>query len=747
MADDNNDDELVEFIDEPSEEDAAVQTAAEAWSILIVDDEEQVHRATRFALESCRILGRPLAFTSAYSAAEARTLLGSGAEFACVLLDVVMESEHAGLGLVSYIRETLDNDRTRIVLRTGQPGYAPEVEVIQKYDINDYKAKSELTSNRLITTLTAAIRSYEQIRTIEENRRGLELIIDGGTNLFKERAVKTFSRGVLMQLCSLLHIEQNGFLCCHYENLPLDRLKVLAASGAYEKYTGAGLESLDNETVRADIQRVFEQKESIVEAERVVLYSVSPNGDELVIHVSSRQPLSEVDIRLLELFAVNIAVGFDNASMFERLEHLAYSDPLTGLPNRNSLPRNLEPFIEAQAPFALVLVDIDNFQAVSDGLGHAVGDQTLMQVAQRLSDHFGEQCCLTRISGDSFCLVIPGDDRAGIDAQLNALQQSFRDGFTVEGHEIPLTLTVGVALFPQHGNNAETLAQNASIALKQAKRTQRASHCFFDPDYERDLLKRLRIANELRTCVEKRCLELHYQPQMSLGSRRIVGAEALVRWRREDQRLVSPADFIPIAESSGHIVSMGAWILEEACRKQLVWVHETGKHIDVAVNVSLRQLKDDDFFNILDDVLARTSIDPRHLELEITETMMMADTELLRDLLQAIRQRGVKIAVDDFGTGYSSLSYLQQLPVDRLKIDRSFIEGLHQRSEDQVIAALVVEMGHLLNLNVIAEGVENKAQEAQLIKLGCDDVQGFYYAKPQAHEAFVRLLEQFSAPD
>lgn len=736
-----SDDELIRFEDEGSPV-AEHEAPDEGWRVLIVDDEELVHEATRYSLKDTLFLGRPLQLFSVYSAAEARKVLSEEPEFAVILLDVVMESHDAGLTLVSFIRDTCDDHCVRIILRTGQPGYVPEVDVIQKYDINDYKSKSELTRNRLITSVTAAVRAYQQLKTIEASRRGLTKIISAANELFKERAVKTFSQGVVIQLCSLLQIPEEGFVCCHFDGGEANTLTILAGSGRFAPGTVLNLADTEEEPLIAYIREVYREKRNKIWPDRVVLHITSPNGDELVVHIFTRERLNDIDQQLLELFSVNIAVGFDNARMFEHIERLAYIDSLTELPNRASLSDTLATHLKQGDPCILIDLDLDNFQAINDGLGRHMGDRVLCAVAERLQQEFGDAGVVARIAADSFAVLILSDDQAAIEDRLRRFIKRFERNLEMGGNEIPVSMTAGLAVAPAHGKRAEALLQNAGIALKEAKRVLRSSCCTFDPSYEKALQHRLRIGRELRHCVEHDELVLHYQPQVSLRRQRVIGVEALVRWRKHN-RLIPPADFIPIAENSGHIIAIGTWVLEEACRTQVQWREQLGQDLTMAVNVSMRQLKDPDFFSVLDDIIGRTGIEPRHLELEVTESMMMIDTGKLWEILTEARQRGIKVAIDDFGTGYSSLSYLQQLPVDRLKIDRAFVTGIDQRSESQVIAALVVEMGHLLKLNVIAEGVESEAELAQLRKLGCDDAQGFLYARPLESEALVEFVRQF----
>jgi len=722
-----HDEDLLEFAEE-ADVGAAPVVEVEPWPILIVDDDEEIHRATKFALRGLVLFDRPLLFDSAYSGREAREKL-IGKSYCCILLDVVMEADDAGLQLVGYIRDHLNDSAVRIVLRTGQPGYAPEVEVVQKYDINDYKAKSELTSSRLITTLASALRSYQQIRTIEANRRGLEMIIGAASNLLAVQAVNRFSTGVLIQICSLLQVPEDGVLCAQSHGDDSREPTVVAASGRFSEFRGRPIHDLGNSTLVDDIREALRRKQSLYESDRTVLYIRSPRGEELIVHVIARRALSELDRKLLEVFSINIAVGFDNAFLFEALEDLAYWDRLTRLPNRIAFEREIEQRGKVGRPFSVVVADIDNFQAVNDGLGHEIGDRTLQVASSILRSVFGADAFIARTSADTFALV-HGGEPADLEARLRDLAKRLENNIAVDGNDIPLSMSLGIARYPEHGEDVSIVFRNAGIALKHAKRVSRSSFQVFDTQFERDLQTRLQTIRELRYSVEKKCLRLFYQPQVELASGDVFGVEALVRWQRTPNELVSPLLFIPAAEDSGHIVAIGEWVLREACLQQMIWRKQSGRVLRMAVNVSMRQLKDPDFVSMVRGVLAETSVDPQNIEIEVTESLMMEDTLGLSAVLQQVRSMGIRVAIDDFGTGYSSLSHLQRLPIDRLKIDRAFITGLTQRPEDQVIAALVINMGHLLHLRVIAEGVETLEQKQRLLEMGCDDGQGYLFGRP-----------------
>ncbi|RRJ84544.1 GGDEF/EAL domain-containing response regulator [Aestuariirhabdus litorea] len=723
-------DDLLVFMDEG--EPAPTGNGNPPWKILVVDDEQQMHQATRFALADFSFSDRPLKIISAYTAREARSIIESEPDLACIFLDVVMESEDAGLKLIPVIREEMHNHAVRIILRTGQPGYAPEVEVIQRYDINDYKAKSELTQTRLFTALTSALRCYQQIRTIEAGREGLEMIVQSSSDLFAYRAVKQFASGVLTQICSLLHIQAEGVICAHTNTLlHLSRMNILAAAGQYSELVGQPLGTVGNSQLSKDIELVLQQKQSLYLDDRTVLYLQLPSRDEIAVHISTRTPLQDIDRQLLEVFCINITIGFDNAQMFERIESLAFKDQLTNLPNRVSFLKRIEDkLLHSSQQFMIIIADIDNFQAVNDGLGGDIGNETLRTIGRMLNSCCPTNEILARLGGDLFGLIVPYRSEQQVEQVLESILGKFIEPVTIEKNHIPISLSLGVSRAPRDGVSAELLFREAGIALKHSKRKHRGGYTLFSEEMTLKLRTRLETINELRSAIDNDELYLLFQPQVNLSSGRLEGVEALIRWCKPDGTQVYPTDFIPAAEDSGLIVQIGLWVLNHACLQQVAWKQTATGPIRMAVNVSMRQFQEPNFVESVITTVQQTGITPSDLELELTESIIMSDSRVLSHKLNQLREAGIQIAIDDFGTGYSSLSYLQSLPLDRLKIDRAFIENIDSRAEDASIAAMIVAMGHELKLSVLAEGVETPAHEAVLKKLGCDEAQGYYYAKP-----------------
>lgn len=555
------------------------------WRLMVVDDEPDVHRATTFALAGVKILGRSLQFLHAYSAKEATQLLRTEEDVAVVLLDVVMEREDAGLALVKTIRQDFKLSELRIILRTGQPGYAPEIETIHDFDINDYKTKSELTRTKLYATVTAALRAYEQIRKLDE---------------------------------------------------------------------------------------------------------------------------------------------------------MAFYDRLSHLPNRNKFIDLSDDRLSSgkHADDAIAILDIDDFSEINDALGHQQGDRLLQSVAHRLKAELGPDTVLARIGSDTF----------GIMGAMNVLEPArvlalFREPFLVQDDSMVVTATMGLTKTLGAGITGRDALKDANIALKRAKKSRRGGYVMYSTEMGFDIRERVRLLQNLRHAVESERLFVVYQPQLNLLTGAVVGVEALIRWRNEDGTFVPPDRFIPLAEASGMIVAIGDWVLRMSCRELLRFQALGLPDLRMSVNVSQIQFRHPDFLEKLHAALSDTGINPKHLELEITESAAMEDAEFMLDILHRVRRMGISIAIDDFGTGYSSLSHLRQLPIDRLKIDRAFVMELNQQMSGGHIAAMVIELGRKLNLTVIAEGIEDESQAQTLRGMGCHEGQGYLYARPMVPPQFKEWVQ------
>ncbi|MFZ3286943.1 MAG: EAL domain-containing protein [Telluria sp.] len=719
-------DDLVFLEEHPLQAGAA--DVRDVWRVMIVDDDEDVHSTTTFALGNLDMQHRPLEFVHAYSAGQAREMLEHETDIAVILLDVVMEQEDAGLHLVRHIRETLRMADVRIILRTGQPGYAPEIDAIRDYDINDYKTKSELTRIKLFTTVTAAIRSYQQIRSINTSRRGLGKIVRASTELMALHGVQNFAAGVLAQAADILAIKPNGMLCVlECPDARNEELSIMAAAGSFRRIGSARLATQDFPRASCAMQRALAERRNIHDPLFVALYFAGKASRDFVAFLELERPVGEIDERLLEVFCSNVAVGLDNVELVTHLHNAAFYDQLSKLPNRTRLVEILDATLEGPArdEATLSLVDLDHFAETNDALGHQFGDALLVAVAARLQSRLGQQLTVARIGGDIFSVL-------GSAAQVNPdnILALFATPFSIDGQDVQLSATLGLVRLAEHDGSGADALKDADIALKRAKSQQRAGHFYFSRGMGVEIRERVRMMHALRTGFSTKELFVVYQPQVDLSTRRAVGCEALLRWQTADGKFISPDRFIPIAEYSGLIIELGEWVLRGAC-EELVRLRAAG-YVDLtmSVNVSQVQFRHPCFLAVLRRALEETQAPPEFIELEITESMAMEEPDVLIKLLAQLKQTGVSIAIDDFGTGFSSLSYLQRLQVDRLKIDRAFVTEITGSARGSSIAEMVIQLGRNLGLSVVAEGVEDERQAQILQALGCPMAQGFLFARP-----------------
>ena len=418
----------------------------------------------------------------------------------------------------------------------------------------------------------------------------------------------------------------------------------------------------------------------------------------------------------------------------EKLDHLAHHDPLTALPNRLLFHDRLQHALQRAAregeQLAILFIDLDRFKNVNDTLGHHIGDELLQQVAAQLSARLRDGDTLARLGGDEFIVLLEKvDGQYGATQVAEKLVSMFEQPFLVAGHELFVTCSVGVSLFPDDAQDLNMLIRNADVAMYQAKARGRNGYRFYAPSMTGEGIERLRLETYLRRSIEKHEIFLNYQPQVEIDTGRLVGVEALVRWNHPELGLIPPARFIPLAEDSGFINQLGKWVLDEACRQMMRWQEQGLRVPKIAVNLSVKQFERGSMAGMVADILRETGLAPQRLQLEVTESVIMNTGDAL-GFINDLHAIGVGLAIDDFGTGYSSLAYLKQLPVQTLKIDRSFIKDISTDANDEAIAIAIIQLGKSMHLSVIAEGVETQEQAAFLLRHGCKLAQGYFYSKP-----------------
>jgi diguanylate cyclase len=475
---------------------------------------------------------------------------------------------------------------------------------------------------------------------------------------------------------------------------------------------------------------------------------------------------SETKLKALQLGASDfLAKPVDPSELALRLrntlaakayqDRLTFYDALTGLPNRrlfmDRLLWSLRCAKRDNGKGAVLHIDLDHFKKINDTLGHEAGDGLLIAVGARLlqlmpaavtEEGVESQTLLSRVGGDEFNVLLPEMRRIESAVEMGrSLLDALREPFRVNGSEVFISGSIGVAIFPNDGDSCDTLLKHAGVAMNQAKLRGRNTYEFYSTKMNARALERLSLENQLRRALERDELFAVYQPKVNIRTGQVMGSEVLLRWRHPEQGLISPVQFIPLAEETGLIVPFGEWVLATACKQNKFWQSAGFANIRVAVNVSPQQFRDGKFIQTLVNALEMSKLDPQYLTLEVTENTIMGNTQDNLNLLYEIKEMGVKLSVDDFGTGYSSLSYLKQLPLDELKIDRSFISGIRSETDDAPIVTAIVAMAHSLGLRVVMEGIESQYQLKFSRDSGCDEYQGFLFSRPVSTGEFETLLK------
>ena len=424
------------------------------------------------------------------------------------------------------------------------------------------------------------------------------------------------------------------------------------------------------------------------------------------------------------------------------VRELAYNDALTGLPNRtmfiNHTQKLLKKVRRRSEMVAVIFLDLDRFKYINDTLGHSMGDVLLKAVADRIKRCVRPADIVARLGGDAFTLVLDGIEDDNVVANIaNKLCQKLGEPYSFEGREIFVTVSIGISMYPQDGDDVDVLMKRADTAMFRAKENG-GSYLFYEKEMEAVVVSKAEIDQDLRHALEREEFDVFYQPKFNLQTSKIHGVEALIRWNHPGKGQIGPDEFIPLAEETGLISEVGLWVLVNACVQMQSWIDKGYAPMSVSVNLSGKQLEDSDIASQVAHVLARSGLKPEYLELEITESTIMKHPEEVISILHQLKAMGMRLSIDDFGTGYSSLNYLRKFPIDFLKIDASFVRDITENKEDRLIVKGIIALAKSLNLKVIAEGVETKAQQELLREEGCDSIQGFYIGRPVKSEDFEK---------
>ena len=534
-------------------------------------------------------------------------------------------------------------------------------------------------------------------------------------------------------------------------------VKLISADGQLLEMNAAGLAMLEADSVDQLRRRplldylVPEYRDAFVDLQRRVLQGQSDRLQFEIVGLRGTRrwlethaaPMRDAQGHIEAVLGVTRDITEQRRNE-ERIRYLANFDALTGLPNRAQLEDHIQYAIHLarrnNGLLAVMFVDIDRFKDVNDTLGHSVGDAVLVEVARRLMTLLRAEDTVSRLGGDEFVLVLPGSDARGAAGFAQRLLQAIAEPFPHRHHELSLTASIGVAMFPEDGEDMETLARKADTAMYRAKHEGRNGYRFFTAEMQARAARSMQLLNALRQALDREQLQVHYQPQLSIGSQRLVGAEALLRWHHPQLGAVAPAEFIPVAEESGLILAIGEWTLRSAIRQLRRWMDAGHPSMVVAVNLSAVQFRHPNLPELVARLLDEHGVPADRLELELTEGAAMHDPLKAIEVMDELHRRGIRISIDDFGTGYSSLNYLKKFKAYKLKIDRSFVRDIGSDQEDRAIVAAIISMSRNLGLLTIAEGVETAEQLAFLRGQGCDEAQGYLYGRPVPAEEFEAFL-------
>jgi len=636
-----------------------------------------------------------------------------------VLVDLFLPDSQ---GIETFNKLLLAAPHVPILVLSGPGDEDIAMQALQR-GAQDYLLKGELTSH----SLSRALRNMIERKAVEE-----ALFIE------KERAQVTLnSIGD-----AVLSTDISGNVT--YLNHAAESLTGWSREEALRRPVAEVFQIIDGATrqpARNPMELAVQQNKTVGLTANCIL--IRPDGLECAIE-DSAAPIHDRRGQVTGAVIVFHDVTAARAMSF-RMSHLAQHDSLTDLPNRLLLNDRLTRAIASARRngnrLAVLFVDLDRFKDINDSLGHAIGDKLLQSVAERLVARVRNSDTVSRPGGDEFVVLLselehPEDAAVCAKKMLTALTAPHR----IAQHDVHVTVSIGVSTYPEDGQDAETLVKSADTAMYQAKENGRNNYEFFRQDMNIRAVERQSLEGSLSRALERHEFVLHYQPKINLEKGAITGAEALIRWLHLDRGLIPPAQFVPIAEDTGLLLPIGQWVLHEACRQARAWLDAGLRPVPVAVNISAVEFRDKGFLEGVRAILKDTRLEPRYLELELTESVLMQHAESTASVLQALKAMGVQLAVDDFGTGYSSLSYLRRFPIDTLKVDRSFVRQITADADDAIIASAVISMGKSLKLRVVAEGVETREQLAFLQDQRCDEGQGYYFSRPVVAEQFAKLL-------
>ena len=701
----------------------------------------------RAALGDAGLLANNDVFVSMYAGREAR--------LEALLLSTGRAPMQAPSRFETWLAPDHPGRYSTVVQAAGLP-WRVEVAAAPRPFLPDHMASVALLVGGLLVTLIGAgfmqasgrrarqIQQTVRQRTADLRRSNRRLLDDMAA---RERAEKALTQSEqrfrqLVSMSSDWYWEQDA------------QLRFTMITGGFTAKSGVGVDSLLGKTRFEYVPGLLESATGRAHAKQLqaqqpfanLEYRIRDDGGDTRWFCVNGQPVFDEDGRLEGYRGTGSDIT-ERKLTEERVHHVAQHDVLTGLPNRSLLQDRLGQAVAYSArngrPVWVMLIDLDRFKFVNDSMGHKAGDVLLMTVAARLRSSLRDSDTVARLSGDEFVVILTEHTEEPLSAAVvQRLMDAVAQPVMLGNKQFQVTCSIGVAIYPSEGTTSENLIEHADVAMYRAKKLGRNNFQFFTPTMNEESQERVQIEGALRTALERNEFVLHYQPQVDLKTGQIVGMEALIRWNHPDMGMVPPGRFIGVAEETGLIVAIGAWVMRAACTQNKAWQDAGFPRLRVAVNLSARQFSSNDLLASLETALTESGLDADCLEIELTESLFMNDVTPAVELLHRMKALGVKLSIDDFGTGYSSLSYLSRFPIDVLKIDRSFVADITADANDAAIVTSIIGLAHNLKLAVIAEGVETAEQLDYLRSRGCDEMQGYYFSRPLPAQDFETLLRE-----
>lgn len=709
--------------------------------ILSVEDDPDYQAALINGLSALNYDGKDVEFLTASSASEAATVIAAHPDISVVFLDVVMETDQAGLRLIRIIRDVIGNDVMRIVLLTGQPGMAPVDDLIGQYDIDDYWCKSDLTQAHLQTIVLSNLRTWEHLCDMKEARHGMQLLLAASQRLAAKCDITDYSHSILEEIALLLKVKNGGIVCLyHPEDEAIDKALIVAGSGEFSQHTHKRfLSVIEDPVLKNAVEQANAHKSHVFLEGFSVLYFSSKelDGLEYLVVVKLERQLASNEINLLQVFCENIRAGFRNVALHNKLTELAYIEPTLGIHNKNWLVREIRDMFSWEREKAtLLMFYVEDLAYTESVLGSKYCDQLTLSLYEHLSRFFDDSVDISLLERDTLVLLVYGEKAFS----ASSLERVIHTNVTVENTSYSLDLTVSLVKFSDFPSySAEQLVSVGKSTLERAK-YEGVSFLAFSDGLAEAMFGRYELLKDLREAIINGGIVAYFQPKLDFKTNTLIGFEALARWIYKDGTMIPPDQFIALAESSGLIDKLDQHMVRQSC-KAVNALKAMGVNVPISVNVAGSEIIRPDYFDCFRSLLAEANVPYEMIELEITESQFIEEKSYINQHLSALKDLGVRINIDDFGTGYSSLAYLSTLSVSTIKIDHSFVWRMEESEKDWKILKMIIELGHNLGFSVIAEGIETEQQKNHLLSLGCEHGQGYLFAKPMSLEKTLKWVQ------